>query len=131
MPIDPKKFKKTVTNHFDNLSEEEFLKTLHKSSPYLFDGSSEAKHDAPSSDRDEITSLNIITKLSPISSPEVDRDFIADLKEEADRMKSNNIDSITIRRYIIKQELVYTLNTVIQSVIYLTEKITKAFTKRA
>jgi hypothetical protein len=46
-------------------------------------------------------------------------------------MKSNNIDSITIRRYIIKQELVYTLNTVIQSVIYLTEKITKAFTKRA
>jgi hypothetical protein len=131
MPIDPKKFKKIVTNHFDNLSEEEFLKTLRKSSPYLFDGSSEAKHDIPSSDRDEITSLNIIAKLSPISSPEVDRDFIAYLKEEADRMKSNNIDSITIRRYIIKQELVYTLNTVIASVIYLTEKITKAFTKRA
>ena len=45
MPIDPKKFKKIVTNHFDNLSEEEFLETLHKSSPYLFDGSLEANQD--------------------------------------------------------------------------------------
>jgi hypothetical protein len=45
MPIDPKKFKKIVTNHFDNLSEEEFLKTLHKSSPYLFDENSEEKKD--------------------------------------------------------------------------------------
>ena len=41
MPIDPKKFKKIVNNHFDNLSEEEFLKILHKSSPHLFDGNSE------------------------------------------------------------------------------------------
>lgn len=72
MPIDPKKFKQIVDNHFDNLSEEEFLEILHKSSPYLFDGSLEAKHDIPSSDRDETTSLNIITKLSPISSPEND-----------------------------------------------------------
>jgi hypothetical protein len=45
MPIDPKKFKQVVTNHFDNLTEEEFLKTLHKSSPYLFDESSEVKKD--------------------------------------------------------------------------------------
>jgi Circadian oscillating protein COP23 len=37
MPIDPKKFKKVITNHFENLTEEEFLKTLHKSSPHLFD----------------------------------------------------------------------------------------------
>ena len=72
MPIDPGKFKRIVTNHFDNITEEEFLKTLHKSSPYLFDVSSEVKHDILSSDRDETTSLNIITKLSPISSPEND-----------------------------------------------------------
>jgi Circadian oscillating protein COP23 len=43
MPIDPKKFKKVITNHFDNLTEEEFLKTLRKSSPHLFDESSEEK----------------------------------------------------------------------------------------
>jgi hypothetical protein len=131
MPIDPKKFKKIVTNHFDNLTEEEFLKTLHKSSPYLFDGSSEAKHDVSSSDLDEITPLNIITNLSPISNPEIEREFVTYLREEVDRMKSNNTDPITIRSYIIKQELIYTLSKVIQSVIYLTNKITNAFTKRA
>jgi hypothetical protein len=32
MPIDPKKFKRIVTNHFDNLTKEYFLKTLDKSS---------------------------------------------------------------------------------------------------
>jgi hypothetical protein len=37
MPINPKKIKKIVTNHFDNLSEAEFLKTLRTSSPHLFD----------------------------------------------------------------------------------------------
>jgi hypothetical protein len=131
MPIDPNKFKKIVTNHFDNISEEEFLKTLHKSSPHLFDGSSESKDNVPSSDRDEITSLNIITRLSPISNPETDRDFVTSLQEEADRMKSNNIDPTTIRIYIIKQELIYTITTVFQSIVYLTNKITKVFTKRA
>jgi hypothetical protein len=45
MPIDPNKFKKVVTKHFDNLTQEEFLKTLQKSSPYLFDNSSGVKHD--------------------------------------------------------------------------------------
>lgn len=41
MPIDPRKFEKIITQHFDNLTEEKFLKTLQKSSPYLFDGSLE------------------------------------------------------------------------------------------
>jgi hypothetical protein len=104
MPIDPKKFKKIVTNHFDNLSEEEFLETLRKSSPYLFDGSLEANHDVSSSDRDEITSLNIVTKLSPISNPGNDQKFVAYLSEEADRMKSDNIDPITIRRAILSSK---------------------------
>jgi hypothetical protein len=45
MPIDPKKFKKIVSNHFDNLSEEEFLKTLQKSAPHLFDEKSVEKQD--------------------------------------------------------------------------------------
>ena len=72
MPIDPSEFKKIVTNHFDNITEEEFLKTLHKSSPYLFDESSEAKPGVPSVDRDEIISSNNTVKLYPISSPEND-----------------------------------------------------------
>jgi hypothetical protein len=137
MPIDPKKFKKIVTNHFDNLSEEEFLETLRKSSPYLFDGSLEAKHDVPSSDRDEMTSQNIFSHTLDLKSrwdridAENYKEFTSYLEDEADRMKSNNIDIITIRSYITKQERIYTLITVIQSVIHLTEKITKALTKRA
>lgn len=43
MPIDPRKFEKIITNHFKNLTEEEFLKTLQKSSPYLFDESLETE----------------------------------------------------------------------------------------
>jgi hypothetical protein len=127
MPIDPKKFKKIVADHFDNLSEEEFLETLRKSSPYLFDGSLEVKHDVPSSDRNEIFSLNILTKFDPISYPELDRAFVMELKEEAERMKSNNIGPIAVRNYIIKQELSYIVNKIIQSFRY---KITKVFTKR-
>jgi uncharacterized membrane protein YedE/YeeE len=36
MPIDPKKFREKVTNHFENIDEEKFLKNLHEFSPYLF-----------------------------------------------------------------------------------------------
>jgi Circadian oscillating protein COP23 len=61
MPIDPKKFKKIVNNHFDNLSEEEFLKTLHKSSPYLFDESSEEKQDTQQNFFDESSGENQAT----------------------------------------------------------------------
>jgi uncharacterized protein YutE (UPF0331/DUF86 family) len=131
MPIDPKKFKKIITNHFDDLSEEEFLETLRKSSPYIFDGSLEADHDETSSDRCEINSVNVVTELSPISNPGNDREFVTYLREEADRMKSDNRDPISIRSYVGKQKLIYTLITVIQSVMYLTEKITRVFTKRA
>ncbi len=130
MPIDPNQFKKIVTNHFDNLTEEEFFKTLHKSSPYLFDGSLEANHDVSLSDQDETNSLNIVTKLSPISNTGNDQECFTYVREEADRMKLDNIDPIAIRSYTIKQELIYTLSTVIQSVIYITDKITKAPTKR-
>jgi hypothetical protein len=63
MPIDPKKFKKVITNHFDNLSEEEFLETLHKSSPYLFDGSLGEKQDVQLLDRDETTSLDTFFRI--------------------------------------------------------------------
>jgi molybdopterin-biosynthesis enzyme MoeA-like protein len=35
MPIDPKFFKQLVTNHFENLTEEEFLNTLTESSPHF------------------------------------------------------------------------------------------------
>jgi hypothetical protein len=35
MPIDPKIFKQLVTNHFENLTEEEFLNTLTESSPHF------------------------------------------------------------------------------------------------
>ena len=56
MPINPKKFKKIVTNHFENLSEEEFLKTLHKSSHHIFDANSEEKD--VTSDRDRMNQPN-------------------------------------------------------------------------
>jgi hypothetical protein len=36
MPMDAKEFKRRVTEHFENVTEEEFLKNLRKSSPYLF-----------------------------------------------------------------------------------------------
>jgi hypothetical protein len=51
MPVDPKKFKKIVTNHFDNLTEEEFLKTLQKSSPYIFDKNSKREHNVQLSNK--------------------------------------------------------------------------------
>ena len=74
--------------------------------------------------------LNFVTKLSPISNTGNDQECFTYVREEADRMKLDNIDPITIRIYIIKQELIYTFSTVMQSVIYITDKITKALTKR-
>ena len=56
MPINPKKFKKIVTNHFENLSKEEFLKTLHKSLHHIFDANSEEKD--VTSDRDRMNQTN-------------------------------------------------------------------------
>jgi hypothetical protein len=137
MPIDPKKFKKVVTNHFDNLSEEEFLKTLHKSSPYLFDGSSEAKHDVPSSDRDEMTSQNIFSHILDLKSrrDRIDaanyKEFTSYLEDEADRMKSNNIDLINIKIHILRLKLLYKLSASIQMVKLLTDMITQVITKKA
>jgi hypothetical protein len=127
MPIDPKKFKKIVNNHFDNLSEEEFLETLHKSSPYLFDGSLEANYDVSSSDQDKIISLKILAKLDPMAHAEMDQDFVLELAEGVNRMKLNNIDSIAIRNYIIKQEIIYIVTKIILSFRY---KINKVFTKK-
>ena len=137
MPIDPKKFKKIVNNHFDNLSEEEFLETLRKSSPYLFDGSSEAKHDVPSSDRDEMTSQNIFSHILDLKSrwdridAENYKEFTSCLEDEADRMNSNNIDLINIKIYIIKGKLSYKLNASIQMVKLLTDMIAQVITKKA
>jgi Circadian oscillating protein COP23 len=59
MPIDPKKFKKVVTNHFDNLTEEEFLKTLQKSSPHLFDENSVIHRDIPIPEKSNLQSKNV------------------------------------------------------------------------
>jgi hypothetical protein len=136
MPIDPKKFKKIVTNHFDDLSEEEFLNTLHKSSPYLFDGSLEAKPDVPSSDRDEMTSQNIFSHILALKSrwdsidAENYKEFIFCLEDEADRMKSNNIDIINIKIYVMKGKLSYRLSASIQTIKLLTDMITQVITKK-
>ena len=46
MPIDPKKFKQKITEHFQNLTPEEFLKILSQSSPHLFDGSTGENQDS-------------------------------------------------------------------------------------
>jgi hypothetical protein len=58
MPIDPKKFKKIVNNHFDNLNEEEFLKTLNKSSPHFPDESLGENRDVPMSEKSDMQSKN-------------------------------------------------------------------------
>lgn len=65
MPIDPRKFKKIITNHFDNLTEEEFLETLHKSSPHLFDENSDGKKAAslPIQNKKEKENTKAETKL--------------------------------------------------------------------
>jgi hypothetical protein len=125
MPIDPKRFKKIVTNHFDNLSEEEFLETLHKSSPYLFDGSSEENHDIKLSDRDEITSLNTFAKLFFI-----DEESRGYLIEEVYRMKSSEVAPINIRIYLIKFYIHYGYAALINAIISSTDKITKILTKK-
>jgi hypothetical protein len=41
MPMDAQEFKRRVTEHFENVTEEEFLENLRKSSPYLFTEESE------------------------------------------------------------------------------------------
>jgi hypothetical protein len=76
MPIDPKKFKKVVTNHFDNLTEEEFLKTLRKSSPHLFDESSEGKQanwqnlsDESSGEKQVTLQINQTNQINQIKIP--------------------------------------------------------------
>jgi hypothetical protein len=44
MPMDAKEFKRRVAEHFENVTEVEFLRNLQKSSPYLFiKGSGEPK----------------------------------------------------------------------------------------
>jgi hypothetical protein len=59
MPIDPGQFKKIVTNHFENLTEEEFLKTLHKSSPRLSDEKLEQSQNVQIHNQNEVASENI------------------------------------------------------------------------
>jgi hypothetical protein len=60
MPIDPKRFKKIIANHFENLTEEEFLKTLYKSSPRLFNEKLEqAQHNIQPHSQQELTSENV------------------------------------------------------------------------
>jgi hypothetical protein len=43
MPMNPEKFKRIITNHFKNVTPEEFLANLRKSSPYLFTETREEK----------------------------------------------------------------------------------------
>jgi prephenate dehydrogenase len=62
MPIDPKQFKKIITNHFKNITEEEFLKTLYKSSPRLFNQKPEQVQDVQLHNKNEVISENT-TKL--------------------------------------------------------------------
>ena len=62
MPINLKQFKKIVTNHFENLTEEEFLSTLHKSSPRLSDEKSEQVQNVRLHDRNKVV-LDDITRL--------------------------------------------------------------------
>jgi hypothetical protein len=58
MPIDSRKFKKIITNHFENLTEEDFLKILYKSSPRLFDERSRNVENVQLDNQNEVASEN-------------------------------------------------------------------------
>jgi XisI protein len=58
MPIDPREFKRLVTNHLATVTDEEFLENLRKSSPYLFIDDSEAKKDIHISNTSDLNSNN-------------------------------------------------------------------------
>jgi hypothetical protein len=47
MPMDPREFQQRVTEHFENVTEEEFLSNLQKSSPYLFTKEFEESKNGP------------------------------------------------------------------------------------
>ena len=53
MPMDPSEFQSRVTEHFKNVTEEEFLSNLRKSSPYLFVKDSEEQKKASSASYSE------------------------------------------------------------------------------
>jgi hypothetical protein len=61
MPMDAKEFKRRVTEHFENVTEEEFLKNLRKSSPYLFAEDSEEPKEFQMQSNSEIDN-NVIVK---------------------------------------------------------------------
>jgi XisI protein len=58
MPIDPREFKRLVSNHLATVTDEEFLENLRKSSPYLFVDDSEAKKDINISNVSALNSNN-------------------------------------------------------------------------
>ena len=65
MPIDSRKFKQKITEHFQNLTPEEFLKLLSQSSPHLFDDSREESQDTEILDLAAPTSNRLIETNLP------------------------------------------------------------------
>jgi hypothetical protein len=61
MPMDAKEFKQRVTEHFENVSEEEFLENLQESSPYLFTEGSEEPKECQTRSNSAIDN-NVLTK---------------------------------------------------------------------
>jgi hypothetical protein len=45
MPIDLKEFEQVITEHFKNVTEEEFMQNLRKAAPYLFEETVEEYHE--------------------------------------------------------------------------------------
>jgi hypothetical protein len=54
MPMDPREFQRRVTEHFKNVTEEEFLSNLRKSSPYLFIKDSEKQNNFVADNHSEL-----------------------------------------------------------------------------
>jgi hypothetical protein len=80
MPINPKKFREKVTNHFENITEEDFLKNLYKSSPYLF-AKGTKKKDATNMSNSNLVDSNNLDLHCNITSNEISEDFKKIFKE--------------------------------------------------
>ena len=119
MPIDPREFKRIVTNHFATVTDEEFLENLRKSSPYLFTEDPEKQQD------DRISESHLpVDRINPtpkfnlprvpgqdkgnvIISPEFDDPFPADKMLDINKSKEileNYFANLTREQFAIDLE---------------------------
>jgi hypothetical protein len=70
MPIDLKEFERVITDHFKNATEEEFIQTLRKASPHLFEETAEEHHE------DSVSALSEITPIQQLPEIQFSKDWL-------------------------------------------------------